>query len=52
MEIRNKVDIITRCKFFLKNLKRGEQCHAMKHECSLKETLNNLYLSRNIKKVL
>jgi hypothetical protein len=36
---------------FLKNLKAGGQCHAMKPECSLKQTLNNVYVSQNINKV-
>jgi len=48
MEIKDKVDKITWCKCLLKSPKTGEQCHAMKPECSLKQTLNNLYVSRNI----
>jgi len=48
MEIRDKVDKISWCKCFLKSLKRGEQCHGMKPEYSLKQTLNNFYVSRNI----
>jgi len=50
-KIRDKVDKIRWCKCFPKSLKRGEQYHALKPEYSLKQTFNNLYVSRNIIRV-